>query len=115
MPASDIHELLNKYLTDAHSIEVQALAQLKFAPRIAGDDELARIYAEHEGETEEQKRLVAERAGDVETAAAARRIRDEELAMAQRIESRLDRTVAVALRELDPDDLPEQVTKYLAD
>ena len=35
--ARDIHEQLTKYLTDAHSIEVQAIAQLKDAPDLAGD------------------------------------------------------------------------------
>jgi ferritin-like metal-binding protein YciE len=51
-------EQLTKYLTDVHSIEVQALAQMKAAPRIAGDDELAAVFREHLDETEEQKRLV---------------------------------------------------------
>jgi ferritin-like metal-binding protein YciE len=57
----DIQEQLDKYLTDAHSIEVQALVQMKAAPKIAGDDQLAEMYAEHERETEEHKRLVEER------------------------------------------------------
>ena len=51
-------EQLVKYLTDAHSIEVQALEQMRFAPRIAGDPDLARIFAEHFTETEEHERLV---------------------------------------------------------
>jgi ferritin-like metal-binding protein YciE len=53
-------EQLTKYLTDVHSIEEQALAQLRLAPRVAGDPELRRIYAEHLRETEEQERLVRE-------------------------------------------------------
>src|SRR4051794_25145295 len=61
MVDNSLHEQLHKYLTDAHSIEVQALAQLKRAPGIAGSPELAEIYAQHERETEEQKRLVEER------------------------------------------------------
>jgi ferritin-like metal-binding protein YciE len=61
MPDKSLDEQLHKYLTDAHSIEVQALAQLKRAPKIAGGDELAQMYAQHERETEEQKRLVEER------------------------------------------------------
>src|SRR4051812_36491666 len=61
MPADDIQEQLNKYLTDAHSIEVQALVQMKAAPKILGDEDLARIYEEHERETDEHKRLVDER------------------------------------------------------
>jgi ferritin-like metal-binding protein YciE len=50
--ARDIHEQLTKYLTDAHSIEAQALAQLRTAPDIAGDPEIARIFREHLTETE---------------------------------------------------------------
>ena len=57
----------------------------------------------------------ADRAGDVETAAAARRIREDERAMADRIAGLLDATVDASLAELDPDDLQEQVVKYLAD
>jgi ferritin-like metal-binding protein YciE len=49
---------LTKYLTDAHSIEVQALAQLRSAPEIAGDPENAAAFREHLRETEEHERLV---------------------------------------------------------
>jgi ferritin-like metal-binding protein YciE len=59
--ADDIDTQLNKYLADAHSIEEQALAQLRTAPDIAGDDELSRIFSDHLKETEEQERLVRER------------------------------------------------------
>jgi ferritin-like metal-binding protein YciE len=58
--ANDIHEQVTKYLTDAHSIEEQALAQLRTAPKIAGDPELARAYRDHLDETEGQERLVRE-------------------------------------------------------
>ena len=61
MPPSDIQEQLDKYLTDVHAIEVQALVQLKAAPKIAGDERLAGMYARHEEETQEHKRLVEER------------------------------------------------------
>jgi ferritin-like metal-binding protein YciE len=61
MPDNSLDEQLHKYLTDIHSIEVQALAQLKRAPKIAGGGELDEIYAQHERETEDQKRLVEER------------------------------------------------------
>src|SRR3954452_21585129 len=176
MPPSDLQEQLVKHLTDCHSIEVQALVQMKAAPKLAGDDDLATIYEEHEKETEEHKRLVeerlealgasrsllkdvaggvtavpfvlfakfqpdtpgklathalsyehmehaayellqllAERAGDSETAAVARRIADQELAMAERIEASFDRTVELSLEAQSPDDLTEQLTKYLAD
>src|ERR671938_829781 len=53
-----IEEQLTKHLTDVHSIEEQAIAQLRLAPRIAGDRDLARVYADHLQETEEQERLV---------------------------------------------------------
>ena len=53
-------EQLTKYLTDVHSIEEQALAQLRLAPRVAGDVGLKRAFAEHLRETEEQERLVRE-------------------------------------------------------
>jgi ferritin-like metal-binding protein YciE len=59
--ADNLHDQLHKYLTDVHSIEIQALAQLKRAPKIAGGDELAQMYEQHERETEEQKRLIEER------------------------------------------------------
>lgn len=63
--SDDIRTQLTKYLTDAHSIEEQALAQLRTAPDIAGDRELAGVYREHLSETEihEQtiRRLLEER------------------------------------------------------
>ena len=60
MAERTLQEQLTKYLTDVHSIEEQALAQLRLAPRVAGDPELRRIFAEHLRETEEQERLVRE-------------------------------------------------------
>ena len=59
--ATDIQEQLTKYLTDAHSIEAQALAQLRRAPAAADDPELARIFEEHLAETEQHERLVRAR------------------------------------------------------
>src|SRR3990170_4922503 len=53
-------EQLTKYLTDVHAIEEQALAQLRLAPRVAGDTELKRVFAEHLRETEGHERLVRE-------------------------------------------------------
>src|SRR3954453_21988072 len=168
MPPSDIQEQLVKHLTDMHSIEVQAQAQMKAAPKMAGTEELARMYQEHERETAEQKRMVgerleahgaspsklkdvvagasavplilfaksqpdtpgklaahalsyehmeyagyellqrvAERAGDTQTAQVARTIADQELAMAERIESHFDETVAASLRDKSPDDMAD--------
>jgi ferritin-like metal-binding protein YciE len=175
MPDS-IDEQLTKYLTDAHSIEEQALQQLRTAPKIAKDEELARVYSEHYVETEEHERrvrerleareadpskvkdliaraggvgmilfaranpdtpgkltahaysyehmelaayellaLVADRAGDQETADLARSIREQESAMADRLAANFDRSVEASLREVDPDDLEKQLLRYLAD
>ncbi len=176
MPSDTLDEQLDKYLTDAHSIEVQALQQLRAAPDIAGDPELAEVFRRHLAETENQERLVrerleargaapsklkevvmraggeafvlfarsqpdtpgkltahaysyehlelagyellirvAERVGDHETADIGRRIRDEERSMAGRLAACFDRAVEASLRELQPDDLEEQLVKYLAD
>jgi ferritin-like metal-binding protein YciE len=174
--ADTLREQLTKHLADVHSIEEQALQQLRAAPKIAGDDELARIFREHLSETKEQERRVrgrleareadpsrlkdliaraggmgmvlfaraqpdtpgkltahafsyehlelaaydllegvADRAQDPETAAVARSIREQESAMAGRLEANFDRAVDASLREVQPDDLREQLTKYLAD
>ena len=176
MTPNDLQEQVIKYLTDAHSIERQALVQMKAAPGIAGDPELASAFEQHETETEEHQRLVAERlqaigaspskvkdaagaatgmgfglfaklqpdtpgklvahafsyehmelatydllarvaerAGDAETAQMARRIEDQERAMAERLAGLFDSAVEASLRELSPDDLREQVRKYLED
>ena len=40
MTPNDLDEQLTKYLTDAHSIEEQALPQMERASRIAGDPEI---------------------------------------------------------------------------
>src|SRR4051812_13753219 len=56
-----LDEQLTKYLTDVHSIEVQALPQMRAAPDLASDPELERIFREHEAETEEHERRVRER------------------------------------------------------
>ena len=58
---------------------------------------------------------VADRAGDHETAEMARSIREQEATMAKRLEDNLDRAAEAALREVDPDDLDEQLNKYLRD
>jgi ferritin-like metal-binding protein YciE len=60
MTRPDLPEQLTKYLTDAHSIEVQAIEQMRFAPRLAHSPELARIYADHLEQTREHERLVRE-------------------------------------------------------
>src|SRR5919204_1594410 len=57
---TDIREQLTKYLTDAHSIEEQALAQLRTAPKLAGAPELSEAYQQHFVETEGHERRVRE-------------------------------------------------------
>jgi ferritin-like metal-binding protein YciE/nucleoside-diphosphate-sugar epimerase len=57
----DRDEQLVKYLADVHSIELQALAQLRAAPKIAGDERLSQAFEEHLVETEGQERRVRER------------------------------------------------------
>jgi ferritin-like metal-binding protein YciE len=171
-----IEEQLVKHLTDVHSIEEQALQQMRVAPRLARDPELAQAFRQHIVETEDHERrvrarleargadpskvkdlvaraggvgmvlfarsqpdtpgkltahafsyehmemaaydllaLVAERAGDQETVAMARSIREQEAAMGERLEARFDRAVEASLRDVGPDDLGEQLNKYLAD
>jgi ferritin-like metal-binding protein YciE len=51
-------EQLTNYLADAHSIEEQALTQLRRAPDLAGDPGLRRAFEEHLAETERHERLV---------------------------------------------------------
>jgi ferritin-like metal-binding protein YciE len=171
-----LDEQLTKHLTDAHSIEEQALLQMKVAPRLAADPELARAFREHLTETQDHERrvrellqargaepsrtkdlvaqagavgmvlfarsqpdtpgkltshaysyehmelaayellaMVAERAGDSDAAAVARSIGEQEGAMARRLEDNFDRAVDASLRDVGPDDLDEQLNKYLAD
>ena len=57
----DRDEQIVKYLADLHSIELQALAQLRAAPKIAGEGRLAEAFEQHLSETEEQERRVRER------------------------------------------------------
>jgi ferritin-like metal-binding protein YciE/nucleoside-diphosphate-sugar epimerase len=57
----DRDEQLVKYLTDVHSIELQALAQLRAAPKIAGEERLRQAFERHLIETEDQERRVRER------------------------------------------------------
>lgn len=60
MSDTSLGEQLTKYLTDVHAIEVQALAQMERAPKIAGDPGLARAFEQHLVETREHERLVGE-------------------------------------------------------
>ena len=54
-------EQLDKYLTDVHALEVQALAQMRAAPKLAGDPELARAFEEHCIETERHEAQIRAR------------------------------------------------------
>lgn len=56
-----LEEQLTKHLTDVHSIEEQALRQLRAAPEIVGDPELSRVFSDHLVETEEHERRVRKR------------------------------------------------------
>ena len=61
MTADTLDEQLVKYLADAHSIEEQALQQLRGAPDAARDPELAEIFRRHLVETEGHERAISER------------------------------------------------------
>lgn len=109
MPASSLDEQLDKYLTDVHSIEQQALAQLKTAPKIAGDPELAAVFCGHlEGYAFEHLeigayellRWVAGTAGDRETTHAAEKILAEERRAAKRIRSLFDSALEASLQRV---------------
>ena len=53
-----LNEQLTSYLTDAHSIEKQALVRLRSAPEIAGTPKLADAFRRHLVETEGHERAV---------------------------------------------------------
>jgi ferritin-like metal-binding protein YciE len=61
MSADTLDEQLVKYLADAHSIEEQALQQLRGAPDAARDPELAEIFRTHLAETEGHEAAMRER------------------------------------------------------
>ena len=59
--------------------------------------------------------LAADRAGDPQTAQLARSIREEESSMARRLAANFDRAVEASLRELEAEDIDDQLAKYLSD
>ena len=61
-----IHEQVIDYLTDMHSIEVQALPQMRAAPKIAGDDRARGDLPRAQRETESHERLIRERLEELE-------------------------------------------------
>jgi ferritin-like metal-binding protein YciE len=60
MPNNDPETQLVKYLTDVHSIEEQALIQMRKAPSLV-EGAFAVAFERHQGETESQERRVRER------------------------------------------------------
>jgi ferritin-like metal-binding protein YciE len=60
MTANTLEEQLTKYLTDVHSIEKQALVQMRAAPKLANDPSISSAFEHHLTETEEHERLVRE-------------------------------------------------------
>ena len=60
MPDAALTEQLIAYLKDAHSIEGQALRQMRAAPRIAGEPGLSAAFREHLPETEGHEQLMRE-------------------------------------------------------
>jgi len=96
-----LSEQVTKYLTDIHSIELQALAQLKAAPDIAGDDRLAASFREHLEETRGQERLVRERLED----------REANTSTLKDIAGRLGGWAMVAFARLNPD-TPGKLTAH---
>jgi ferritin-like metal-binding protein YciE len=56
--ATTTQEQLAIYLTDAHAIELQALVQVKRAPEMAVDRQLAEAFTKHIEETERHERFV---------------------------------------------------------
>src|SRR4051794_3900264 len=58
--ARDLADQIVTYLSDAHSIEEQALVQLRRAPDLAGDPEIAAAFREHLAETERHEQTTRE-------------------------------------------------------
>jgi ferritin-like metal-binding protein YciE len=61
MSATIARHELTSYLSDAHSIEEQALQQLRPAPKVAGDPLIASVFEQHIPETEWHEKAVRER------------------------------------------------------
>src|SRR3954468_17842637 len=76
MSLRPIDDQLIKYLTDAHSIEEQAIAQMRAAPDLAGDPGLADAFRAHLTAPARPERLAsATRAGRAGAATPAARRR----------------------------------------
>jgi ferritin-like metal-binding protein YciE len=123
--ARDIDEQLTKYLTDAHSIEVQALAQLRTAPAISGAPELAQAFRSHLEETEGHERLTREllerrhaepsKVKDVVMGVGGKGFLLFARLQPETLEAHVDVAVRATLDAHPRDELPTLVLKYLAD
>lgn len=58
---NDLDQQLSIYLTDAHAIELQALAQVERAQKVAGDPEIAKVFAKHVRETKRHRLYIEDR------------------------------------------------------
>lgn len=58
---NDLDQQLSIYLTDVHAIELQALAQVTRAQKVAGHPEIEAAFADHVRETERHQRYVEDR------------------------------------------------------
>src|SRR3954463_9377217 len=101
MPERSIEEQLTKYLTDVHSIEVQALAQMERAPDIAGDPVLADAFREHCKETQGQEEQVR----------AALEARGADVSKLKDIAGRVGGWAMIAFARLNPD-TPGKLTAH---
>src|SRR3954447_15177534 len=72
MSTDDPQAQLVKYLTDAHSIEEQALVQMKRAPDLV-EGPLAESFRRHLGETESQEQRVRGRLEATDASPSKRR------------------------------------------
>lgn len=61
MPADNLQEQLIKYLTDVHSTEENAVAQLRTGAESVDDPQLAQAFRDHLAESEEHERLISAR------------------------------------------------------
>jgi ferritin-like metal-binding protein YciE len=61
MATQTLDEQLDHYLSDAHSLETMALAQMRTAPDIAGEPQLAHAFRLHLDETRRHEELTRDR------------------------------------------------------